>query len=145
MLTKPTFSLFISAYLENAYARGVGHVYVRFQDWATEVFEQKTQAAPGWQGAEESNEANWSGSRARRGTLSVPPGQPSGQPSLSPVSRHWAQPTGELSKQDLQRAFAFSYSITPEGWAGQALCKGKRVFYIKYGPTVCVTANFQVF
>lgn len=49
-----------------------------FQDRVTEVFEQKTQAAPGWQGAE-SNEANWSGSRARHGTLSVPPGQPPGQ------------------------------------------------------------------
>lgn len=53
-------------------------------------------------------------------------------------SRHWAQPTGQLSKQDLQRAFAFSYSITPEGWAGQALWKGKRMFYKKYGPTMCV-------
>lgn len=28
LLTKPTSSLFISAYLENAYARGDGHVYV---------------------------------------------------------------------------------------------------------------------
>lgn len=29
-----------------------------FKTRVTEVFEQKTQAAPGWQGAEESNVAN---------------------------------------------------------------------------------------
>lgn len=30
-----------------------------------------------------------------------------------------ADPTGQLSKLDPQRVVAFSYSITPDRWAGQ--------------------------
>ena len=45
---------------------------------------------------------------------------------VQPGPANWAHFPGQLSKLDLQRAAALSYSITPERWAGQSFWKGKR-------------------
>lgn len=64
----------------------------------------------------------------------------SGQPSpLPPSQRALAHPTGQLSKLDLCRVAAFSYSITSAGQA-KAFEKQKSVFCIKYlTKTDCVS------